>query len=521
MRSLIWRYISAMHRRFDDSVVTEDDINEVKSDISTMRYEMLEVFEKNGMDISSAAKKEKAHLGKRMKVWERRLMKDFHVALVPGEEEEEKEPSTERGIVRFRRIAQQVVHQTSSHKWHEAVRGVTDTQIGRCRNRESFRNQQNLQRAMEEAKRLVSRSPAVSRTCSPVEFYDPTTSTLLELLKNITEEVGELSPQNTINTTGSDDRSRQLTQQLHELFVTKSPSALSPSVLQKRDPASAMQVERKQCQSISSTLSQQSNDEMDRKTHSPSPSIASTHSSKSPEPKHQKFITPNASQSLSGEDVNACIQSPPPLIQVTRTESSKSNERPKSLKSRVDDNEMSKVNASSPTCTKPIAQAAARTGPTKVVKRKAPAPSTSFEPTNNIAISRPTAMKVDPKQGMIPPPPINGKKDTNSSNNAETSFSTQPRRISLTPRSTSPALPSPATPRKQSPALTTIQQNDLSIPTVAVLTDSITVESPKNVLQIKEPSLRTDAVASPPPLHPQRRVTEVTTIKRQPKTGWL
>lgn len=51
-----------MHRKFEESPVTEDDINEVKGEISTMRYEMLEVFERNGMDVSSADRKEKSEL---------------------------------------------------------------------------------------------------------------------------------------------------------------------------------------------------------------------------------------------------------------------------------------------------------------------------------------------------------------------------------------------------------------------------------------------------------------------------
>lgn len=59
MRSLVWRYVAAQHRKFEDNPVTEDDINEVKSEISTMRYEMLEIFENSGMDVTSAAKKEK------------------------------------------------------------------------------------------------------------------------------------------------------------------------------------------------------------------------------------------------------------------------------------------------------------------------------------------------------------------------------------------------------------------------------------------------------------------------------
>lgn len=59
MRSLVWRYVSAMHKKCEECPVTEDDVNEIKCDISTMRYEILEVFERNGMDVSSAEKKEK------------------------------------------------------------------------------------------------------------------------------------------------------------------------------------------------------------------------------------------------------------------------------------------------------------------------------------------------------------------------------------------------------------------------------------------------------------------------------
>jgi len=60
MMSLVWRYISAMHRKVEESPVTEDDINEVKGEISSMRYELMEVLQRNGMDVSSADRKEKS-----------------------------------------------------------------------------------------------------------------------------------------------------------------------------------------------------------------------------------------------------------------------------------------------------------------------------------------------------------------------------------------------------------------------------------------------------------------------------
>jgi transient-receptor-potential-like protein len=59
MRALVWRYVSAMHRKMDDEPVTEDDVNELKGDVSALRYELLEVFEKNGMDVSFTDRKEK------------------------------------------------------------------------------------------------------------------------------------------------------------------------------------------------------------------------------------------------------------------------------------------------------------------------------------------------------------------------------------------------------------------------------------------------------------------------------
>jgi len=57
MRALVWRYIIAMHRRQELSVV---DVNEVKGGISTLRFELLEVFKNNGMDISCASKNTKS-----------------------------------------------------------------------------------------------------------------------------------------------------------------------------------------------------------------------------------------------------------------------------------------------------------------------------------------------------------------------------------------------------------------------------------------------------------------------------
>ena len=49
----------SMHRNQELSQVTEDDVNEVKGDICTLRSELLSVFKNNGMNIFLANKNTK------------------------------------------------------------------------------------------------------------------------------------------------------------------------------------------------------------------------------------------------------------------------------------------------------------------------------------------------------------------------------------------------------------------------------------------------------------------------------
>ncbi|KAH8270758.1 hypothetical protein KR018_000206 [Drosophila ironensis] len=213
MRSLVWRYVAAMHRKFEDNPVSEDDINEVKSEINTMRYEMLEIFENSGMDVSSANKKDKQPRPRRIKVWERRLMKGFQVAPVQsscdsdafgnvngqGEMREIKvesipsKPAKETAKERFQRVARTVLLQSTAHKWNVVLKAAQDSQIGRCTKNER-KNLHNLGRAIEEAKRLIMMNPGCpSGRESPIriEFEDEKTSTLLELLNQISAEISD------------------------------------------------------------------------------------------------------------------------------------------------------------------------------------------------------------------------------------------------------------------------------------------------------------------------------------------
>lgn len=59
MKNLIKRYIMNKSRDKIDEGVTEDDINEIKQDVSAFRYELLEVLRNNGMDIPDYGKQGK------------------------------------------------------------------------------------------------------------------------------------------------------------------------------------------------------------------------------------------------------------------------------------------------------------------------------------------------------------------------------------------------------------------------------------------------------------------------------
>lgn len=51
MQMLIRRYVTSEQKKMEDFSITEDDIAEVRHDISTMRFEILDIFRKNGYKV--------------------------------------------------------------------------------------------------------------------------------------------------------------------------------------------------------------------------------------------------------------------------------------------------------------------------------------------------------------------------------------------------------------------------------------------------------------------------------------
>lgn len=169
----------------------------------------------------------------------------------------------------------------------------------------------------------------------------------------------------------------------------------------------------------------------------------------------------------------------------------------------------------------------------KVIKRKAPTPSSSIA-DKDIAISRPIPLKkIEPGQGMLPPPPPPPPPlpwTSSSSSNTTAKSLDVPILIEKTTSSTSPLPSSPScTPLAQTkvrtqtpPPIIVFTPTDTS-PLASPILDTVITDSSENLVKLKEPSLDANKAATSPPLtlRPYKKVSEVTTIKRQAKNGWL
>lgn len=58
MKLLVRRYVTAEQRKRDEYGVTEDDVMEIRQDISSMRYELINVFQENGFKTPNVKKQD-------------------------------------------------------------------------------------------------------------------------------------------------------------------------------------------------------------------------------------------------------------------------------------------------------------------------------------------------------------------------------------------------------------------------------------------------------------------------------
>ncbi|KDR22809.1 Transient receptor potential protein, partial [Zootermopsis nevadensis] len=128
MRLLIRRYITEETTKRDRSGVTEDDVMEIRQDISTLRYELIDILKNNGMRTPMLEKYVSQVPGKKNRIMERRLKKGFQIALVEGIVSEVIGANKEPHNV-FSKIARAVGHRASGQSkkkdWNAMVRQST------------------------------------------------------------------------------------------------------------------------------------------------------------------------------------------------------------------------------------------------------------------------------------------------------------------------------------------------------------------------------------------------------------
>ncbi|CAH0560770.1 unnamed protein product [Brassicogethes aeneus] len=82
MKLLVRRYVTAEQRKRDDFGVTEDDVMEIRQDISSLRFELINILHTNGMKTPQVNLSDVNVSGKKGKEMERRILKDFHIGIV-------------------------------------------------------------------------------------------------------------------------------------------------------------------------------------------------------------------------------------------------------------------------------------------------------------------------------------------------------------------------------------------------------------------------------------------------------
>ncbi|XP_036147201.1 transient receptor potential protein isoform X2 [Monomorium pharaonis] len=176
MRLLIRRYVTAEQTKRDEFGITEDDVREIRQDISSFRYDLIDILRKNGMCTPALDKEETNIPGKKGRVMERRLQKDFQIGIVEGIVQaviqSEKEPKDV-----FSQIAKAIGRKGSGaakKDWNAVVRqstipedpiGSTNEAVERQTRRSlrrHLRHQPNSDLASMDPKRLLDYNPNLS-----------------------------------------------------------------------------------------------------------------------------------------------------------------------------------------------------------------------------------------------------------------------------------------------------------------------------------------------------------------------
>ncbi|XP_065082412.1 transient receptor potential protein-like [Ochlerotatus camptorhynchus] len=157
MRLLVRRYVTAEQRKRDDFGITEDDVMEIRQDISTLRYELIDILHQNGMRTPNVKAQDASIAGKKGRVMERRILKDFQIGFVEGILNETFNNASEKPADVFSTIAKAIGSRTSAKKkrpedWNALVRKNTSVRdpIGNSSEAIMRRSQMSLRKQIIE-----------------------------------------------------------------------------------------------------------------------------------------------------------------------------------------------------------------------------------------------------------------------------------------------------------------------------------------------------------------------------------
>ncbi|XP_023318288.1 transient receptor potential protein [Trichogramma pretiosum] len=129
MRLLIRRYVTCEQSKTNDFSITEDDVMEIRQDISSLKYDLIDILRQNGMVTPNIDKQEASLSGKKGRVMERRLQKDFQIGMVEGIVNQVIQASDKPGKDVFSQIAKAIGRKQSGGSkkkdWNAMVRQST------------------------------------------------------------------------------------------------------------------------------------------------------------------------------------------------------------------------------------------------------------------------------------------------------------------------------------------------------------------------------------------------------------
>jgi transient receptor potential cation channel subfamily C len=119
MKFVIRRYVTNEQRKSEDFSITEDDIQEVRQDISSFKYELLDILRSNNMTVPQ--NKGNSVIGRKSKTMERKIQKGFNLNQVENVMESmlEDAKASKKPKDIFKRIAK-MVNDKDRHKKMEA-----------------------------------------------------------------------------------------------------------------------------------------------------------------------------------------------------------------------------------------------------------------------------------------------------------------------------------------------------------------------------------------------------------------